>query len=164
MRFGQIRKFDVANGPGIRVSVFVVGCPLRCKGCFNEEYWKKDAGKEWTKKEEDFVIERLKLEQIEGLSILGGEPLAQDLNLNRLLKRAKEEVKKNIWLWSGFVYEELTPRQLEVLKYVDFLVDGPFISEKKDLNLRFKGSSNQRIIDLNKTRKENALILWDEET
>ena len=159
MRYGQIRKYDIANGPGIRTSVFVTGCPLKCPGCFNKEYQDELSGKEWTKDQEDLVIKYLKIEHVNGLSILGGEPLVQDENLLNLLKRAKKEVGKDIWLWSGFCYEQLNLKQLEVLNYVDVLVDGPFIQEKKDLNLKYCGSSNQRVIDLNKTRKQNKLSL-----
>ncbi len=150
MRYGQIRKYDIANGPGIRTSVFVTGCPLKCPGCFNKEYQDELNGKEWTKEQEDLVIKYLKIEHVSGLSILGGEPLVQDENLLNLLKRAKKEVDKDIWLWTGFCYEQLNKKQLEVLKYVDVLVDGPFIQEKKDLNLKYCGSTNQRVIDLNK--------------
>ena len=160
MRYGQIRKYDVANGPGIRTSVFVTGCPLKCPGCFNEEYQSKDAGEEWTKKQEDLVVEYLFLNQISGLSVLGGEPLNQDDSLLSLLKRVKTEVKKDIWLWSGYCYEDMNEKQLEVLGYVDVLVDGPFILEKKDLNLKFCGSSNQRVIDLNRTREEKRIVLF----
>lgn len=164
MRYGQIRKYDVANGPGIRVSVFVTGCSIKCFGCFNEEYQSKMAGEEWTKKEENLVLEYLLLKQISGLSILGGEPLEQDENLLNLLKRVKKEIKdpfkKNVWLWSGYCYEDLNSKQKEILKYVDVLVDGPFIFKKKDLNLKYCGSLNQRVIDLNKTRYQNKIVLF----
>ncbi len=159
MRYGQIRKYDIANGPGIRTSVFVTGCPLNCAGCFNKEYQDALNGKEWTKEQEDLVIEYLKIDHVSGLSILGGEPLVQDESLLNLLKRAKKEVNKDIWLWSGFCYEQLNQKQLEVLNYVDVLVDGPFILAKKDLNLKYCGSTNQRVIDLNKTRSQNKLSL-----
>ncbi len=162
MRYGQIRKYDIANGPGIRCSVFVTGCPLRCLGCFNEEYQPETAGEIWTKKEEDLVMEYLNLEQVSGLSILGGEPLKQDDSLLSLLKRAKKEAKTNIWLWSGYCYEELDERQKNLLKYVDVLVDGPFEIDKKDLNLKFCGSYNQRVIDLKKTRELNKIVLWND--
>ena len=162
MRYGQIRKYDVANGPGIRCSVFVTGCPLKCLGCFNEEYQSELAGEIWTKKEEDLVMQYLKSEHVSGLSVLGGEPLSQDEELLNLLKRAKKEAKANIWLWTGFCYEELDERQRKILEYVDVLVDGPFEIEKKDLNLKFCGSYNQRIIDLSKTREHNSIVLWND--
>lgn len=160
MRYGQIRKYDIANGPGIRTSVFVTGCPLKCVGCFNKEYQDELNGKEWTKEQEDLVIKYLSIEHVSGLSILGGEPLVQDENLLNFLKRVKREVKKDIWLWSGFCYEQLNKKQLEVLNYVDVLVDGPFILEKKDLNLKYCGSTNQRVIDLNKTRELHKISLF----
>ena len=159
MRYGQIREFDIANGPGVRTSVFVVGCSLKCPGCFNEEYQSFQAGKEWTKKEEKYVLNSLLLSYVSGLSVLGGEPLEQDGTLLRFLQKVKEDVKKNIWLWTGFYYENLNEKQKEVLEYVDVLVDGPFIEQNKDLNLKFKGSSNQRIIDLNETRKTGKITL-----
>lgn len=160
MKYGQIRKFDIANGPGIRTTLFVTGCPILCEGCFNKEYQSKDFGDIWTKKEEDLIISYLNLEQISGLSVLGGEPLVQDFNLLNLLKRAKKEKpKKDIWLWSGFCYEDLNKAQRQILEYVDVLVDGPFILKQKDLNLKFRGSKNQRIIDLNETRKQGSLVL-----
>ncbi len=160
MRYGQIRKFDIANGPGIRTSVFVVGCSLKCPGCFNVEYQSWQAGKEWTKKEEEKVLKHLCLPYVSGLSILGGEPLEQDESLLDFLKTVKKKVKKSVWMWSGFCYENLNEKQREVIKYVDVLVDGPFIEKNKDLRLQFKGSTNQRIIDLNETRKKTKLQLW----
>lgn len=131
MRYGQIRKYDVANGPGIRTSLFVTGCPIRCPGCFNEEYQNYSNGSIWTKHQEDLVIKYLLLDQVSGLSVLGGEPLAQDDNLLKLLVRAKKQAKKDIWLWSGYLYENMNRYQKNVLNYVDVLVDGPFVSEKR---------------------------------
>lgn len=162
MRYGQIRKLDIANGPGIRTSVFVTGCSLKCEGCFNKEYQDKSAGQQWTKKEENLVINYLKLSYVAGLSVLGGEPLEQDISLLNLLKRVKKEVKKTVWLWSGFCFENLNKTQKQLLNYVDILVDGPFILNKKDLNLKFRGSSNQRIINLKKTKSFKKICLWEE--
>lgn len=162
MRYGQIRRYDVANGPGIRTSIFVIGCSLNCKGCFNKEYQFKNAGKMWTKVEEDVVLKNLSLSHVSGLSVLGGEPLEQDENLLNLLKRAKKEAKKDIWLWTGYYYENLNKQQKLVLNYVDVLVDGPFEIENKNLNLKFRGSSNQRILDLNKTRTKNQIVFWED--
>lgn len=160
MKYGQIRKYDVANGPGIRTSIFVTGCPFKCEGCFNEEYQSKENGTVWTKSAEDRLIEFVLSKHISGLSVLGGEPLVQDNDLLNLLKRVKNETKKSIWLWSGYKFEQLNQKQLNVLKYVDVLVDGLFIIAKKDLKLKFRGSSNQRIIDLNKTRDEGKIVIW----
>lgn len=160
MRCGQIRKYDVANGPGIRTSIFVTGCPFKCEGCFNEKYQSKESGTLWTKSEEDRLIKFVSSEHVSGLSVLGGEPLAQDDDLLNLLERVKRETKKSIWLWSGYRFEQLNQKQLNVLKYVDVLVDGLFILNKKNLKLKFRGSSNQRIIDLNKTRDQGKIVIW----
>ena len=162
MRYGQIRKYDVANGPGIRTSLFITGCPICCKGCFNKAYQDYSAGEVWTKKQEDLIIEYLLLDHVSGLSILGGEPLAQkDDDLLQLLIRVKKQAKKDIWLWTGYIYEHMNSYQKNILRYIDILVDGPFILEKKDLNLRFKGSSNQRIIDMKKTVSCSDIVLWN---
>ena len=161
MRFAQIRRFDVANGPGIRTSIFVTGCNLNCPGCFNKIYSDFNYGKLWTKFYENQLIEFLNHPHVSGLSVLGGEPLAQDEQLDELLSRVKIEIKKPVWLWTGFVFEQLNLKQLQTLKFVDVLIDGPFIISKKDLNLKFRGSSNQRIIDLNLTRKLNKITFAD---
>lgn len=161
MRFAQIRRFDVANGPGIRTSIFVTGCNLNCPGCFNKIYSDFNYGKLWTKFYENQLIEFLNNPHVSGLSVLGGEPLSQDEQLDKLLSRVKIEIKKPVWLWTGFVFEQLNLKQLQTLKFVDVLIDGPFIIAKKDLNLKFRGSSNQRIIDLNLTRKLNKITFAD---
>ena len=161
MRFAQIRRFDVANGPGIRTSIFVTGCNLNCPGCFNKIYSDFNYGKLWTKFYENQLIEFLNNPHVSGLSVLGGEPLAQDEQLDELLSRVKIEIKKPVWLWTGFVFEQLNLKQLQTLKFVDVLIDGPFIIAKKDLNLKFRGSSNRRIIDLNLTRKLNKITFAD---
>ena len=161
MRFAQIRRFDVANGPGIRTSIFVTGCNLNCPGCFNKIYSDFNYGKLWTKFYENQLIEFLNNPHVSGLSVLGGEPLSQDEQLDELLSRVKIEIKKPVWLWTGFVFEQLNLKQLQTLKFVDVLIDGPFNVSKKDLNLKFRGSSNQRIIDLNLTRKLNKITFAD---
>lgn len=159
MNFAQIRKFDVANGPGIRTSIFVTGCTLNCPGCFNKKYSDFNYGKPWNKTEENKLIEFLKNPHVCGLSVLGGEPLLQDYQLEDMLKRVKKETEKSIWLWSGFYFEQLSYNQLKILKFVDVLVDGPFELAKKNLKLKFRGSTNQRVVDLNLTRKLNKLTL-----
>ena len=161
MRFAQIRRFDVANGPGIRTSIFVTGCNLNCPGCFNKEYSDFNYGKPWTKLDEEQLLEFLKHPHVSGLSVLGGEPLLQDEQLDELLSRVKIEIKKPVWLWTGFVFEQLNLKQLQTLKFVDILIDGPFNVAKKNLKLKFRGSSNQRIIDLNLTRKLNKITFAD---
>lgn len=165
MNYAAIRKFDVANGPGIRSTIFVSGCTHNCKGCFNKEYQDFNYGKPWTKEVEDQVIENLKDPNVSGLTILGGEPLQQvnDEQLASFLKRVKVEVNKNVWIFTGYVFEKIQTDEkiLDILKWCDVLVDGPFIEAKKNLNLRFRGSSNQRIIDLQETFKNGSVILLE---
>ena len=156
MKIAQIRKYDVANGPGIRTTIFVSGCTHNCKNCFNQEYKDFSYGETYTREIEDKIISYVKLTK--SLSVLGGEPMQQDLELIGLLKRVKEETDATIWMWTGYTYESLkSPMQCKILQYVDVLVDGPFIESKKDLTLKFRGSSNQRIIDVNKTLKSNRI-------
>ena len=165
MRYMQIRKYDVANGPGIRSTLFVAGCTFRCPGCFNESYQDFKAGEPWTKAIEDEFIAHIKQPNIKGVTILGGDPLDQimDTQLYDLLKRIKEETGKNIWIFSGHLYEKLiqNERQRDILSCCDVLVDGPFILAQKDLKLKFRGSANQRLIDLNKTREAGMVQLLD---
>ena len=166
MRITQIRKTDVANGTGIRVTIFVAGCTHRCAGCFNREYFSFEAGELVTKDMMDHIIELSQKDYIEGLSVLGGEPLQQvfDKTLVTLLKRFKQEVGKSIWLYTGYTYEEAVQRQerLDILSYCDVLVDGKFEITQKDLRLKFRGSRNQRIIDVQRSLNEQGVILYDE--
>ena len=162
MNYAQLRHFDVANGPGVRASIFVSGCRFNCKGCFNKEAQDFNYGNIYTKEVEDKFMEYIKDDNVKGVSILGGEPLMQtmDDSLLNLLKRIKKESNKEIWMWTGFVYETaiLDEKRKEILDYVDVLVDGQFDESKKVLNLKFRGSTNQRIIDLNKTKSEKKII------
>lgn len=164
MRYGQIRRYDVANGPGVRTSFFVTGCSHKCPGCFNQEYQDFSAGQEWTDQETQEIINNLSLEEITGLSILGGEPFQNTEDLFPVVKSIRQKSKKSIWIYSGYSYEELIrePLRKELLGLCDVLVDGLFLKEKKDLRLLFRGSSNQRIIDLNETSRQNHIILWEE--
>ena len=166
MRITQIRKTDVANGTGIRVTIFVAGCTHRCAGCFNREYFSFEAGDLVTKDMMDHIIELSQKDYIEGLSVLGGEPLQQvfDKTLVTLLKRFKQEVGKSIWLYTGYTYEEAIQRQerLDILSYCDVLVDGKFEIAQKDLRLKFRGSRNQRIIDVQRSLNEQGVILYEE--
>ena len=152
MYYAQIRKYDTANGPGIRSSLFVSGCTHNCQGCFNREFMKFNYGKVWTKEVADEFIEMITDPQVKGVTILGGEPMdqIQDDDLLKLLKRIKDETGKNIWIYSGYTYEQLMvhPLRKEMLSICDVLVDGLFLEELKNLKLKFKGSSNQRIIDI----------------
>jgi len=168
MYYAQIRKFDVANGPGIRSSLFVSGCTHKCPGCFNEAYQTFGFGKLWTKEVENQFIDQLKNPNIQGVSILGGEPMDQ-ISTNELLtlvKRIKKEIGLNIWIYSGYTYEEIlkNPKRREILNYCDVLVDGKFIKELKDLKLKFRGSKNQRIIDVKQSQeKQEVCVLGDNE-
>ena len=150
MNYADIKKVDVANGPGVRVSLFVSGCTHACKGCFNSIAWDFNYGKKFTKKEEKQILELLRPDHISGFSVLGGEPLQQDDTLLHFLEKVKKTYpQKTIWLYTGYCYEDVKDR--EIMKYIDVLVDGKFVEEKKQLNLAFRGSSNQRVIDVKQT-------------
>lgn len=161
MNYAQIRKYDVANGPGIRTTFFLTGCDRNCPNCFNTEYMDFNHGEKWDKKAEEEVISYLKLDQVEGLTVLGGEPFENPVGLLKALRNIKEEVNKPIWVYSGFVFEDLVniAKAKEILEEIDVLVDGEFIEELKDLKLRFRGSSNQRIIDVKKSLESKNVIL-----
>lgn len=149
MNYAEIKKVDIANGPGVRVSLFVSGCRNHCKGCFNPETWDFDYGRPFTRATEDEIIKALRPSWIQGLSILGGEPTEEEnaAVLIPFLKRVRAALPdKDIWLYSGYTYEAL--RDKEILTLADVLVDGPFLLEQKDAGLAFRGSRNQRIIDL----------------
>ena len=163
MNFAQIRKYDVANGPGIRTTIFVTGCTHKCHNCFNEEYQDFDFGDPWTQKETDEVIEDLKLDEVKGLTILGGEPFQNEVDLLKVLRDIKKEVQKDIWIFSGYTYEEISKdeNKKKLLEECDVLVDGRFVEALKDLSLRFRGSSNQRIIDIKKSLDENKVVLFN---
>lgn len=163
MNFAQIRKYDVANGPGIRTTIFVTGCTHKCHNCFNEEYQDFDFGDPWTQKETDEVIKDLKLDEVKGLTILGGEPFQNEVDLLEVLRDIKKEVQKDIWIFSGYTYEEILKDEdkKKLLEECDILVDGRFVEALKDLNLRFRGSSNQRIIDVQKSLESNEVVLFD---
>lgn len=163
MNYASINKVDVANGDGIRVSVFVSGCKHCCKGCFNEEAWDFNYGQKFTEDTINEIINAMNHGYISGLTILGGEPFDPDniknvTDLCRLVKSIYPE--KSIWAYTGFVYEEICNN--EVMKYIDVLVDGPFIYEERDLTLKFKGSKNQRVIDVPKTRTLGHITLYIE--
>lgn len=161
MNYAQIRKYDVANGPGIRTTFFLTGCDRNCPNCFNTEYMDFNHGKKWDIDAEKKVISYLKLDQVEGLTVLGGEPFENSLGLLKALRNIKKGVDKPIWVYSGFVFEDLVNIKIarEILEEIDVLVDGEFIEKLKDLRLRFRGSSNQRIIDVKKSLKNNKVII-----
>lgn len=161
MNYAQIRKYDVANGPGIRTSFFLTGCDRNCKNCFNTDYMDFNYGKKWDEKAEQEVISYLKLKEVEGLTVLGGEPFENPIGLLQALKNIRKEIDKTIWVYTGFVFEDLLEIKLarEILEEIDVLVDGEFIEELKDLKLKFRGSSNQRIIDVKNSLINNEVII-----
>ena len=162
MRWAKIRTEDIANGPGFRVSIYVQGCNNHCPGCFNPETWDFEGGREFNNAVKNKFLELGKSKKIAGFSILGGEPLQQGKDMLDLVKEIKETYPdKTIWMWTGCVYEELTPEQFEIVKYVDVLIDGRFDAKLKSLRSRYKGSSNQRVIDITKTLKEGKCVLHE---
>ncbi len=172
MHYAQIKEYDVANGPGVRISLFVSGCTHHCKGCFNPETWDFQYGQEFTKGTEDALLEKLGSVYCSGLTLLGGEPM-EPVNQRGLLgfvKRFKETCPgKTLWCFTGYlldrdlteggrVHTEVTD---ELLSYIDVLVDGEFVEEQKDITLLYKGSANQRTIDVQIFLKTGKIVNWD---
>ncbi len=163
MNYAVIKSHDIANGPGVRVSLFVSGCPHRCQGCFNEETWDEEYGSPYTSQTEEEILSALAPTYIKGFSLLGGEPFVSEHQeaLLPLLKKIKDAFpQKTVWAYSGYTWETLPDMLL--IPYIDVLVDGPFIEAEKDLNLRFRGSGNQRLIDVQKSVKQGRVILWSD--
>lgn len=169
MNYADIKKIDVANGEGVRVSVFVSGCNHHCKGCFNQCAWDFNYGKKFTEKEEQQIIDYMNHDYISGLSLLGGEPLEpkNQEGLLPLVKKVKEKFpNKNIWCYTGFDFEKDVVGKMakdnettrELLKYIDVIVDGKFEEDKKDLKLQFRGSSNQKIVDVKKSLQTGQIV------
>ena len=162
MRYNLIRKMDISNGPGVRVSVFMQGCHFHCKKCFNSETWDFNGGKEFTDDTITKVLDLCEKDHIKGLSILGGEPM-HPVNIDgttKLAKAFKEKYpNKNIWVWSGFKFEDLKDK--DVFHYIDVLVDGQYEDELHDPTLKWKGSSNQRVIDVKKSLEENKIVILE---
>lgn len=169
MNYGEIKYYDIANGPGVRTSLFVSGCRNRCEDCFNRETWAFDFGKPFTEETENAIVESLKPDYIAGLTVLGGEPFEKENQpeVLKLVKRVRKEFpNKTIWIFSGFTYEELISGSRasgktanEILSVCDVLVDGRFDKTKKNISLKFRGSENQRIIDLKPTLLQNKVVL-----
>lgn len=157
MNYAAIKKTDIANGDGVRVSIWVSGCPIHCEGCFNKDLWDYNYGKPFTDETINEILIALKPDYISGLTILGGEPLCKEniYEVTKLIEIVKKVYgpSKTIWLYSGLRYEQLAG--LWALKYADILVDGPFIFSEKDITLNFRGSRNQRIINLREGVIEN---------
>ena len=180
MRYAQIRNMDISNGEGVGVALFVQGCHFHCKGCFNSDTWDFNGGKEWTQEVKDEFLKLIDKPHIKRVSILGGEPLA-DENVRKIYLLTKE-IKtlfpdKKIWLYSGFEYEKIMNIDFETFvngtqaddyrkailqENVNVLVDGRYIDELRDLTLKFRGSSNQRLIDIKKSLEQNKVVLWSE--
>lgn len=163
MRYNKIRKMDISNGPGVRVSIFTQGCAFHCPGCFNSETWDFNGGKEYNDEVIEHILDLCDKDYIEGLSILGGEPLHPNniLGTERLAKKFKERFpNKNIWLWSGYLYEEYICKQ-NIINYLDVIVDGQFDIKKSSPLLKYKGSANQRVIDVQRTRKNKKIVLYE---
>ena len=173
MNYASIKDFDIANGPGVRVTLFVSGCTHHCKGCFNREAWDFNYGQPFTQQTIDSILEMLEPSYVKGLTLLGGEPFEPQnqgpiVDLLRQIKYKYPE--KSIWAFSGYLFDrdilsgrlgdwEITK---EYLSYLDVLVDGPFVEAKKDLMLRFRGSSNQRLIDVPRSLETNTVVEWED--
>ncbi len=173
MHYAEIKNCDIANGPGVRVSLFVSGCTHRCKGCFNEVAWDFSYGQPFTQQTVQEIVSMLAPSYICGLTLLGGEPFdprnqGPVVELLRQVKKAYPE--KSVWAYTGYLFDrDILPGKLgdpeitrEYLGYLDVLVDGPFVEEKKNLGLRFRGSENQRLIDVPKSLAAGRVVLWED--
>lgn len=173
MYYSEVKECDIANGPGVRVTLFVSGCTHHCKGCFNEMTWDFQYGREFTEEDIDKLIKLLEPSYVAGLTLLGGEPMEyrNQQGLLLLLRKVKEAYPdKTIWCYTGYLYEKDILENFcgkweetrEMLSYLDVIVDGEFVEELKDISLRFRGSSNQRIIDVKKSRETGKVVLWED--
>lgn len=168
MNYASILKCDIANGPGFRTSLFVCGCLRKCPGCFNQEAQDPSYGKAFDEKAKEKLFKEVSMDYCKGLSLLGGDPMSRLGDIRKtiigLCKEFKERFPdKDIWMWTGYTFEELMEDETarDVFKYVDVVVDGPFIEAEKDLNLAWKGSSNQRVIDVKKTIESGTVATLD---
>lgn len=172
MNYASIKNCDIANGPGVRVSLFVSGCTHRCKGCFNEVAWDFGYGAPFTQETVNKILDMLRPEYVQGLTLLGGEPFdpRNQFAVVDLLRRVKAAYpQKSIWAFTGYLFEQILSGQIgdpaicqEYLRYLDVLVDGPFVEAKKNLSLRFRGSENQRLIDVPATLSKGSVVLWED--
>lgn len=173
MNYAEIKDCDIANGPGVRVSLFVSGCTHHCKNCFNQVAWDFGYGKPFTQETIDTILNMLKPGYIRGLTLLGGEPFEPENQgaIVELLRQIKQKLPdKSIWAFSGYLFDrDILSGRLgdwnvtkEYLSYLDVLVDGPFVEEKKNLTLRFRGSENQRLIDVPESLRQNKVVLWQD--
>ena len=174
MYYADIKQYDISNGPGVRISLFVSGCTHRCPGCFNEQAWDFNYGKPFTQETIDYIIDTLKFDAYQGVTFLGGEPLefSNQKGLLPLARKIKDLYpNKTIWCFTGYEFERDImgrmyhewPETKELLSYIDVLVDGPFIESLKNLNLVFRGSENQRLIRVPETLKTGNIVLWEKE-
>lgn len=166
MNYSKIKWSDISSGPGVRTSIYVSGCTHNCSGCFNPETHDFNAGKLWTKEIEDAIIKHVKDNDLSGLNLLGGDPLQQtkDLTLVNFIKRFKKETEKNIWIWTGYQFEDIINSNSiarNILENCDVCVDGEFIQELYNIKIRYAGSSNQRVIDIQKSIKEKETVLYE---
>lgn len=170
MNYADIKRVDVANGPGVRVSLFVSGCTHRCPGCFNPETWDFQFGAPFGEEQIQEILGYLRPNHIKGLSLLGGEPFEPEnqLAVLELIRRVRAELpQKDIWCYSGYLFEALAEGKIgthsrPLLEQIDVLVDGPFVLERKNLGLRFRGSDNQRIIQVQNSLNIGSIVLWDD--
>ena len=173
MNYATIKNCDIANGPGVRVSLFVSGCTHHCKGCFNEVAWDFDYGQPFTQETVDMILEMLAPNHVKGLTLLGGEPFEPQNQpaIVDLLRQVKQKYpEKSVWAFSGYLFDrDILPGKLgpgeitrEFLSYLDVLVDGPFVESKKNLSLRFRGSENQRLINVPASLEQGSVILWED--
>ena len=173
MNYASIKNCDIANGPGVRVSLFVSGCTHHCKGCFNEIAWDFDYGTPFTQETIDSILNMLAPAYVKGLTLLGGEPFEPQNQgaIVELLRQVKAKYpEKSIWSFSGYLFDrDILPGKLgdpavtrELLSYLDVLVDGPFVESKKNLSLRFRGSENQRLIDVPASLEQGTVVLWQD--
>ncbi len=174
MNYAEIKRYDIANGPGVRVSLFVSGCRHRCEDCFNEIAWDFSYGKEFTEDVQEMLLGYISSPQIKGITLLGGEPfeVENQRGLLPFVKKVRESFpEKTIWCFSGFTYEQLCGKEKsrarcevtdELLSLIDVLVDGRYEKEKRNIMLRFRGSENQRLIDMNKTRECGEVVIWND--
>lgn len=165
MRYNKIRKMDISNGPGVRVSIFLQGCTFNCKNCFNPETHDFDGGNEFTEETTKHILELCDKDHIEGLSILGGEPMHPKNRKGtlKLVKEFKEKFpNKTVWVWSGFLFDK-DLKDEEDIKYIDVLVDGRYKDELHNPTLLYRGSENQRVIDVKKSLKKQMVVLYENE-
>lgn len=164
IKYSKIRKCDISNGPGVRVSIFTQGCTKCCKNCFNQSTWSFCCGKELTKEKKKEMFNALNQSYISGISFLGGDPIEQPLDeMKELLKEIKELYpNKTIWFWTGDTWGEIIndTNKKKILKYIDVIIDGRYVDELKDISLRFAGSSNQRVILVQESLKEKKIVLY----